>query len=97
METHLTYLTHHQQRWDRFNAEGSIVDVIFLEKKASKCKSGRVIPINKTLKVLLADYLGTRISNPTAYVVETERSEKFSANAVAVYFKRLYKKLGLVG
>lgn len=79
------------------DAEGAIADVISLEDKASKGKSGRVIPINKTLKVLLADYLGTRISNPTAYVVETERSQKFSANAVAVFFKRLYLKLGFCG
>lgn len=79
------------------DAEGSIADVISLEDKASKGKSGRVIPINKTLRVLLAEYLGNRISDPSRYVVETERSKKFSANAVAVYFKRLYKKLGLVG
>lgn len=74
---------------------GEIADVIALEDKASKGSSGRVIPINKVLKGLLAELIGS--SNNSRYVITTERSEKFSANAVAVFFKRLYKKLGLVG
>ena len=79
------------------NTDGDIADVISLEDKASKGKSGRVIPINKSLRVLLADYIGRRTQSLSEFVIKTERSEKFSANAVAVFFKRLYKKLGLVG
>lgn len=77
--------------------EGLISDVICLEDKASKGKSGRLIPMNKVLRNLLADYLGTRISSLSDYVIQTERAEKFSANTVAVFFKRLYNKLGLIG
>lgn len=79
------------------NADGDIAEVISLEDKASKGKSGRVIPINKILRSYLSEYVGKRISDLAGYVVQTERSEKFSPNAVAVFFKRLYKKLGLVG
>lgn len=78
-------------------SEGQISDLIALEDKASKGKSGRLIPMNKILKELLAEYVGARTLAPDGYVIITERSEKFSANAVAVYFKRLYKKLGYSG
>ena len=30
-------------------------------------------------------------------MIVTERAEKFSANAVAVFFQRLYSKLGFIG
>jgi len=53
--------------------------------------------MNKTLKILLTEYLGTRTSQTESYVIKPERGNKFSANAVAVFFKRLYKKLGLIG
>jgi site-specific recombinase XerD len=78
-------------------SEGQISDLIALEDKASKGKSGRMIPMNKVLRELLTEYVGTRASTPESFVVITERSEKFSANAVAVFFKRLYKKLGYSG
>jgi integrase len=77
------------------SSTGEIADVIALEDKASKGASGRVIPINKVLKNLLTELVAGR--DQIGYVITTERSEKFSANAVAVFFKRLYKKLGLVG
>jgi integrase/recombinase XerD len=77
------------------SSTGEIADVIALEDKASKGPSGRVIPINKVLKNLLTELLAG--SDQSGYVITTERAEKFSANAVAVFFKRLYKKLGLVG
>lgn len=78
-------------------SNNDINDVIALEDKASKGSSGRVIPMNKTLKELLSDFLSAKKADGTAYVITTERSEKFSANAVAVFFKRLYSKLGFVG
>jgi integrase len=70
---------------------------ITLQDKASKGRSGRTIPMNKILKELLTSYIGARVSAHDGYVIITERSEKFSANAIAVYFKRLYKKLGFSG
>ncbi len=79
------------------NSNNEVADAIALEDKASKGASGRVIPINKRLQELLSEYLKQRKSSENAYVVTTERSEKFSANAVAVFFKKLYSKLGFVG
>ena len=79
------------------DASGQLAEVIALEDKASKGSSGRVIPMNKILRSLLKTYLADRLGDLSQYVVQSERSQKFSANAIAVFFKRLYKKLGLVG
>lgn len=79
------------------NSAGEIADVIALEDKASKGTSGRLIPMNKMLKDALTSYLSTKVCTQSSYVITTERSEKFSPNAVAVFFKRLYSKLGFVG
>lgn len=79
------------------NSESEIADVIALQDRASKGRSGRIIPINKVLKELLIEYVGSRKKVQSDYVIVTERSEKFSANAVTVFFKRLYSKLGFVG
>ena len=49
------------------------------------------------LKDALVQYLEERKNNPSKYLVVTERSEKFSANAVAVFFQRLYRRLGFQG
>lgn len=78
------------------DSEGKIASVISLQDKASKGSSGRVIPMSKTLYERLEAYLSSRPAE-SRFVIVTERSEKFSANAVAVFFKRLYTKLGFVG
>ena len=79
------------------DVNGNVADAIALEDKASKGKSGRVIPMNKTLQAALIDWLKEPQRNRTKYVVSTERNEKFSANGIAVWFKRLYKSLGFQG
>jgi len=53
--------------------------------------------MNKTLRELLSQYLGERIVKSEQFAIVTERSEKFSANAITVFFKRLYLKIGFVG
>lgn len=78
------------------DSEGKLSEVIRLQDKAAKGRSGRVIPMSKTLREFLSEYLQQRDSD-SDFVIVTERSDKFSANAVAVFFKRLYKKLGFVG
>lgn len=77
------------------DADGKVADSIHLQDKATKGKSGRVIPMRQSLKDALTVYLSTKHSGKSEYVVETERSRKFSANAVAVFFKRLYLSLGM--
>lgn len=79
------------------DAEGNLTDQIALEDKASKGRSGRVVFMNPALKVALSEYLLERASSPSKYVIITERSEKFSAHAVVVFFARLYRKLGFTG
>lgn len=79
------------------DAEGNLTDQIALEDKASKGRSGRVVPMNPALKVALAEYLDQRHNSPSKYVITTERSEKFSAHAVVVFFARLYQRLGFTG
>jgi integrase len=48
-------------------AEGGVSDVIALQDKASKGRSGRTIPMNKLLKELLTEYVGARISAPDGH------------------------------
>ena len=78
------------------DSEGQLAKEINLADRASKGRSGRVIPVSKGLYELLGQYLEKRESQST-YLITTERAEKFSANAVAVWFKRLYSKLGYQG
>lgn len=78
------------------DSEGHLAATISLEDKASKGRSGRLIPMNKTLISHMERYLAER-NSPSEFLIVTERAEKFSPNAVAVFFKRLYLKLGFVG
>lgn len=80
------------------NAEGELAHGISLQDKASKGKSGRVIAMNRPLKMALEKYLNEERRNiKSKYVITTERAEKFSANAVSGFFIRLYKSLGFEG
>lgn len=80
------------------DSSGAVSDHIALQDKVSKGgKSGRVIYMSQLLRDTLLEYLKDRASKTSSYLIVTERSEKFSANAVAVYFHRLYKHLGFNG
>ena len=79
------------------DSSGHVGDAIRLEDRASKGKSGRVIYMSQKLKALLVEYIASTERGNNLYVIATERSEKFSPNAVAVFFKRLYSKLGYEG
>ena len=82
--------------------EGEVGDAIYLTNDASKGRSGRVIPLNKQLRINLMQMLAlaqqSRQFNPeTSYVVTTERSEHTSPQAVVNMFKRWYGDIGLLG
>jgi integrase/recombinase XerD len=79
------------------DAEGIISDQIALEDKASKGHSGRIVFMNAALQEALAEYLSERKNCISKFVIVTERSERFSPNAVSVFFKRLNAKGGLQG
>jgi integrase/recombinase XerD len=78
------------------DSDSKLSSAIQLQNKASKGSSGRVVPMNKLLLSLLTEYLAQR-NSASNFLIVTERAERFSANAVAVFFKRLYTKLGYIG
>lgn len=53
--------------------------------------------MSPALKEALADYLSSSERREGRNVITTERSDRFSAHAVVVFFSRLYKKLGFTG
>lgn len=82
--------------------EGDLGDSIHLTNKSSKGKSGRVIPLNKDLKVYLEELYeierstrGFDIRN--SHVVRTERSPSTSPQSIVNMFQRWYRDVGFVG
>jgi integrase/recombinase XerC len=81
------------------DAKGEIADVIALEDRAAKAKSGRVIPMHPDLKAALIALHRERGEKapPDMPVIHSERDRGLSAAAVVVWFHRLYSGLGMVG
>jgi integrase/recombinase XerD len=81
------------------DAEGEIADVIALENRAAKARSGRVIPMHPDLKAALLELRRERGEKmrPNLPVIHSERDRGLSSGAVAVWFHRLYSGLGMVG
>lgn len=85
-------------RWSMLlNADGEVSDSIHLTNEAAKGSSGRVIPLNKTLKQFLIEHRSQSAPDPHAHVIQTERSRRTSAQAVVNLFQRWYRDLGFVG
>jgi integrase/recombinase XerD len=78
-------------------ADGEVGEYIHLTNDASKGQSGRIIPINKQLRAVLVKLFVQGRSDPTAYVISTERSDWTSAQAIVNLFQRWYRDLGLIG
>jgi integrase/recombinase XerD len=82
------------------DAEGEICDVIALENRACKgMGGGRHIPMHpeiKTALMVLRRERGDK-ARPDWPVIHSERERGLSAGAVAVWFHRLYRDLGMVG
>jgi integrase/recombinase XerC len=81
------------------DGEGQVADVIALENRAAKGKSGRVIPMHPDLKgalIALHRERGQRV-RPDLPVIYSERNQRLSPAAVAVWFHRLYDDLGMIG
>lgn len=79
------------------DARGQIGQAIYLENAASKGKSGRVIPMNDELRTALAAYAKTTIINSRDYLIESERSNRMSAQAIVNLFWRWYQHIGFDG
>lgn len=78
------------------DASGSIGEDIRLEDRASKGRSGRVIPMNRELREMLSAWRTEQ--KPTSdYVISTERSPRTTAQAIVNMFFQWYADLGFVG
>jgi integrase/recombinase XerD len=82
--------------WDMVtDAEGNLGTALHLRDEASKGASGRVIPLNKELRVALQKLHDQRSTSP--YVITTERSQRTSASAIVNLFASWYRAAGLQG
>jgi integrase/recombinase XerD len=84
------------------DAGGDVGDYIHLTNEASKGKSGRIIPINSSLKVALAEHFEQNNENPRFwscddFIIQTERSTRTSAQVIVNLFQKWYRELGFVG
>jgi integrase/recombinase XerD len=79
------------------DARGQIGQAIYLENKASKGQSGRVIPMNEELRTALADYLKTIWLPNSHFLIESERSRGMSPQAIVNLFWRWYRHVGFLG
>ena len=81
------------------DAEGALSDVISLTDMASKGRGGRVIPINKELRVALAALKADadKARRPSPFVVTTERAVRTSSYAIVNKFAAWYRALGVSG
>lgn len=77
---------------------GIVGDFIRLEDRASKGRSGRIIPINATLKIELERLrVVTRSITERGYVIRTERASRTSAQAIVNLFFKWFSIVGLGG
>jgi integrase len=79
------------------DARGQIGQAIYLENTASKGRSGRVIPMNEELSTALAEYGPTTIIVSNSFLIESERSDRMSAQAIVNLFWRWYRHIGFDG
>lgn len=92
-----------QLQWKMvLNSEGTVDDYINLPNSSSKGKSGRIIPLHKSLKsnleLLLTDHKKFKSFDlNSSFVVRTERSPFTTSQTIVNMFQSWYKKLGLLG
>jgi len=84
------------------NSDGSVGDYLNLPNASSKGNGGRVVPLNKDLKLnlikLLQEHSSCQYFSPsTSAIIRTERSKSTSSQAIVNMFQRWYYRLGLVG
>ncbi|MDG1448456.1 MAG: site-specific integrase [Ascidiaceihabitans sp.] len=84
------------------DADGDIGSHIHLTDKASKGRSGRVIPLNMQLRQKLEDLLQAEQQQhhfdlSASHVIRTERSAKTSPQAIVNMFASWFEDMGLNG
>jgi integrase/recombinase XerD len=76
---------------------GQIGQAIHLEDKASKGRSGRVLPMNEELRTALAEYSNTILMSTSTFLIQSERSRGMSPQAIVNLFWRWYRHIGFDG
>jgi integrase/recombinase XerD len=79
------------------DAQGEIGHAIHLENRASKGRSGRVIPMNEEVRTALVAYSKTVLILGSPFLIESERSKDMSPQAVVNLFWRWYRHIGFDG
>ena len=84
------------------NSDGSVGDYLNLPNSSSKGNGGRVVPLNKDLKLNLIKLLQEHSSYgdfdlQASAIIRTERSKGTSSQAIVNMFQRWYYRLGLIG
>jgi len=92
----------HLKWWMVMDSDGSVGNYLNLPNSSSKGKSGRVVPLNKDLKMNLEMMLDEHrtlsdFDPQTSFIVKTERSKSTSPQSIVNMFQRWYGELGLVG
>lgn len=83
--------------WDMLSdASGAIGSELRLEDRASKGRSGRIIPLNRELRDALISWRAEQQPG-LEYVVSTERSTRTSAQSIVNMFFLWYSQLRFVG
>lgn len=79
------------------DSEGQIQKEIHLTNKASKGKSGRVIPMHDKLFEALTAYAKETGIKPDATIIRTQKAKATSAQFIINLFKQWYTELGFDG
>lgn len=80
------------------DAEGELTDVIKLQNRASKGKSGGVIWMSSDLRQALAEYKAVHSSiNGDEKIIRTERNDFTSSQVIVNMFQNWYRRLGFEG
>lgn len=83
-------------------ADGVIGDSIHLTDEIAKGRSGRIVPMHKTIKCSLeilkaSGTLDPNVCSAKGHIVRTERSERTSPQAIVNMFARWYAEIGYTG
>jgi integrase/recombinase XerD len=78
-------------------ADGEVSQAIHLQDKASKGRSGRIIPMNGDVRSALQDLGRSVWAKPSTFVISSERSPRVSPQSIVNMFSRWYEVLGFQG
>jgi integrase len=79
------------------DADGKVAQAIHLQDKASKGRSGRIIPMNGDVKSALQDLKRLVWAEPGTFVISSERSPRVSPQSIVNMFSRWFDELGFKG